>query len=78
MHRNGNLAIAIHKGRMVRIKYIRPSKKNIFLSKIRKHCRVIRPKVGSCFGSIYAYLFYKFYKATYVILQICNVISIII
>ena len=78
MHRNGNLAIAIHKGRMVRIKYIRPSKNTIFLSKIRKHCRVIRPKVGSCFGSIYAYLFYKFYKATYVILQICNAISIII
>ena len=77
MHRNGNLAIAIYKGSMVRIKYIRPSKKNIFLSKIRKHCCVIRSKVGSCFGSIYAY-FYKFRKATYVILQICNVISIII
>ena len=78
MHRNGNLAIAIHKGSMVRIKHLRPSKKNIFPSKARKYCRVIRSKVGSCFGSIYTYLSDKFSKATYVVLQICNIISIII
>ena len=45
MCRNGNLAIAVYKGIMVRIKYLRPRKTHLFLSKIRKYFRVIKSKV---------------------------------
>ena len=44
MYRNGNLAIAIYKGIVVQIKYLRPRNTYLFLNKIRKYFRVIKSK----------------------------------